>query len=177
MSNRSAGEINEARARMLEEHLRAENAHDVGRIMNTFSQSAKFTLNGNTYGGHNLIRIAHERFGFSEGGSFSDLRIAEQRRYASDSAIILEQTVSGKHTGTWVLRFYAIAFTLILAAGFTEHTGWPFAFAMLAAGAHLLWQVKKLDINSADNCLLVFRSNRETGALIGLALLLASWFG
>ncbi|MGA9773415.1 MAG: ester cyclase [Blastocatellia bacterium] len=101
MSDRSVEEINEARVRVLDEHLRAENAHDVDRIMETFSQSAKFTLNGNTYGGHNLIRIAHERFGFSEGGSFSDLRISEQRRYTSDSAIILEQTVSGKHTGTW----------------------------------------------------------------------------
>lgn len=93
--------ISEARVRVLEEHMRAENAHDVDRIMGTFSQSAKFTLNGNTYGGHNLIRVAHERFGFSEGGSFSDLRVEEHRRYASDNAIILEQTVSGKHTGAW----------------------------------------------------------------------------
>jgi len=77
----------------------------------------------------------------------------------------------------WILRFYAMAFTLILAAGFTEHTGWPFAFVLLAAGAHLLWQVKRLDINSPDNCLSVFRSNRETGALIALAFLLASWLG
>jgi 4-hydroxybenzoate polyprenyltransferase len=81
----------------------------------------------------------------------------------------------GNDTRKWVLRFYAIAFTLILAAGFTEHTGWSFAFLMLAAGAHLHWQVKKLDINSADNCLAVFRSNREAGALIALAFLLASW--
>ena len=83
----------------------------------------------------------------------------------------------GADSRKWILRFYAVAFTLILAAGFTEHTGWPFAFVMLAAGAHLLWQVKKLDIASADNCLQVFRSNRETGALIALALLLASWLG
>jgi 4-hydroxybenzoate polyprenyltransferase len=83
----------------------------------------------------------------------------------------------GKDTRKWILRFYAIAFTLILAAGFTEHTGWPFAFAMLAAGAHLVWQVKRLDIDNADNCLAVFRANRETGALIALAFLLASWFG
>ena len=73
----------------------------------------------------------------------------------------------------WVLRFYAVAFTLILAAGFTEHTGWPFAFVMLLAGAHLLWQVKRLDIDDPANCLIVFRSNRETGALIALAFLLA----
>src|SRR5665213_3602652 len=62
----------------------------------------------------------------------------------------------------WILRFYAIAFTLILAAGFTEHTGWPFGFVLLAAGAHLLWQVKRLDIDNPDNCLRIFRANRET---------------
>jgi 4-hydroxybenzoate polyprenyltransferase len=83
----------------------------------------------------------------------------------------------GKHSRTWILRFYAIAFTLILAAGFTEHSGWAFALVMLLAGAHLVWQVKTLDIENADNCLRVFRSNRETGALIALAFLLASWLG
>jgi len=77
----------------------------------------------------------------------------------------------------WVLRFYAVGFTLMLAAGFTEHTGWPFAFVLLLAGAHLLWQVKRLNIDDPANCLIVFRSNRETGALIALAFLLASWFG
>jgi 4-hydroxybenzoate polyprenyltransferase len=83
----------------------------------------------------------------------------------------------GKDSRVWILRFYAIAFTLIMTAGFIEHTGLPFAFVMLAAGAHLLWQVKKLDIDNAGNCLAVFRANRETGALIALALLLASWLG
>jgi 4-hydroxybenzoate polyprenyltransferase len=83
----------------------------------------------------------------------------------------------GSDSRKWILRFYAMAFTLILAAGFTEHTGWPFAFVMLAAGAHLLWQVKTLNIDNADNCLRIFRSNRETGALIALAFLLASWLG
>ncbi|MFO1247380.1 MAG: 4-hydroxybenzoate octaprenyltransferase [Alphaproteobacteria bacterium] len=83
----------------------------------------------------------------------------------------------GGDTRKWVLRFYAIAFTLILAAGFTEHTGWAFAFLMLAAGAHLLWQVKRLDIDSPANCLAIFRSNREAGALIATAFLLASWLG
>ncbi len=101
MPDRPVKDVIEARVKMLEEHLRAENAHDVDGIMETFSHSAKFTLNGNTYEGHNLIRVAHERFGFSEGGSFSDLRVEEHRRYTSDNAIILEQSVSGKHTGNW----------------------------------------------------------------------------
>jgi 4-hydroxybenzoate polyprenyltransferase len=83
----------------------------------------------------------------------------------------------GDHSRTWILRFYAIAFTLILAAGFIEHTGWPFAFVMCAAGAHLIWQVRRLDIADPANCLMVFRANRETGALIALAFALASWLG
>jgi 4-hydroxybenzoate polyprenyltransferase len=98
---------------------------------------------------------------------------------ADDELIGVKSTARlfGPDSRKWILRFYAVAFTLILAAGFTEHTGWPFAFVLLAAGAHLLWQVKRLDIHSPDNCLSVFRSNRETGALIALAFLLASWLG
>ena len=57
-------------------------------------------------------------------------------------------------SGTWILRFYAACFTLVLAAGFAEHAGWPFALVMLAAGAHLLWQVRRLDINDAAHCLM-----------------------
>ena len=83
----------------------------------------------------------------------------------------------GADSRRWILRVYLAAFTLVLAAGFTEHAGWPFAFVMLAAGWHLLGQVKKLDINNPENCLVLFRSNRETGALIALAFLAASWFG
>jgi 4-hydroxybenzoate polyprenyltransferase len=83
----------------------------------------------------------------------------------------------GAQSRRWILHFYAIAFTLILAAGFTEHTGWPFAFVMIAAGAHMLWQVRSLDIADPAKCLMLFRANRETGALIAAAFALASWFG
>jgi 4-hydroxybenzoate polyprenyltransferase len=76
----------------------------------------------------------------------------------------------------WILRFYAVSFTLVLAAGFAEHAGLIFALLMLAAGAHLLWQVKRLDIDDSDTCLTLFRANRETGALIALAFALAAWF-
>jgi len=101
MGDRLAQNKLEARIKVLEEHLRAENDHDVNRIMETFSQDARFVFNGTAYTDRNVIRIAHERFGFSEGGSFSDIRVAENRRYISDDAIILEQTVSAKHTGLW----------------------------------------------------------------------------
>jgi 4-hydroxybenzoate polyprenyltransferase len=83
----------------------------------------------------------------------------------------------GGDSRKWILRFYAASFTLILAAGFSEHAGWPFGLLMIAAGAHMLWQVKTLNIASADNCLMLFRANRLTGALIGLAFIAAAWLG
>ena len=82
----------------------------------------------------------------------------------------------GNHASNWILGFYAIAFTLILAAGFAEHAGWPFVFVMLAAGGHLLWQVHRLEPGDSARALKLFRANRDTGALIGAAFLLASWF-
>jgi 4-hydroxybenzoate polyprenyltransferase len=83
----------------------------------------------------------------------------------------------GARARDWILGFYAAAFTLVLAAGFTEHTGWPFVLLMLAAGAHFLWQVHRLKIDDASLCLRLFRSNREAGALIALALAASSWAG
>ncbi|HXC55318.1 MAG TPA: 4-hydroxybenzoate octaprenyltransferase [Rhizomicrobium sp.] len=81
----------------------------------------------------------------------------------------------GARAQGWVLGFYAAAFALILAAGFAEHAGWPFAFVMLAAGGHLLWQVHTLKIDDGARCLKLFRANRDTGALIALAFVISSW--
>jgi len=81
----------------------------------------------------------------------------------------------GARAKEWVLGFYTAAFTLVLAAGFIAHAGWPFAFVMLAAGGHFLWQVHTLDIDDSQRCLTLFRSNRDTGALIAAAFVLSSW--
>jgi len=81
----------------------------------------------------------------------------------------------GARARDWVLGFYGVAFALILAAGYAEHAGWPFTFVMLAAGAHLLWQVHTLQIDNAENALRMFRANRDTGAIIAAAFLLSSW--
>jgi len=83
----------------------------------------------------------------------------------------------GARSKEWILGFYAAAFTLILAAGFAEHTGGIFVFLMLAVGGHFLWQVRTLDIDDSPRCLTLFRANRETGALIALALVVSTWIG
>src|SRR6185312_970463 len=83
----------------------------------------------------------------------------------------------GEDSGKWILRFYAICFTLVLAAGFGEHAGWPFGFLMLVAGWHLLRQVRRLEINDSANCLMLFRSNSMTGGLFALSFAAATWLG
>jgi 4-hydroxybenzoate polyprenyltransferase len=81
----------------------------------------------------------------------------------------------GARARDWIMGFYAASFALVLAAGFAEHAGWPFAFVMLAAGAHLLWQVHTLKLDDGAQSLKLFRANREAGALIALAFLISSW--
>jgi 4-hydroxybenzoate polyprenyltransferase len=83
----------------------------------------------------------------------------------------------GANAKAWIGRFYTIAFALILAAGYAAHSGWLFTPLLLLAGAHMAWQVKRLDITDGANALMLFRANRETGALVALAFLAASWFG
>jgi len=82
----------------------------------------------------------------------------------------------GDNAPRWVARFYVTAFVLILAAGYAAHSGWLFTPLMLLAGAHLLWQVKKLDVNNPDRALFLFRSNRDAGMLMAAAFLGANWF-
>ncbi|GAA0531245.1 4-hydroxybenzoate polyprenyltransferase [Rhizomicrobium palustre] len=77
----------------------------------------------------------------------------------------------------WIFGFYIAAFTLVLAAGFTEHIGSIYVILMLIAGGHLMWQVRQLDIDDSAKCLKLFRANRDTGALIAAALILSTWIG
>ncbi len=67
------------------------------------------------------------------------------------------------YSGT--LAFFAAAFSVV-------GTGWP-AYAGLAIGCgHMIWQILSLDIDDADNCLRLFKSNGHFGwiVFVGLAL-------
>lgn len=99
---------------------------------------------------------------------------------AEDDALVGVKSTArlfGPRSRDWILAFYAVAFALTLAAGFTDHAGWPFGFLMLIAGGHLIWQVDLLDAQDPLRCLRLFRANRDTGAMIAAALVLASWAG
>jgi 4-hydroxybenzoate polyprenyltransferase len=78
----------------------------------------------------------------------------------------------GQATRTWLVLLYAIAWLAITAAGVMAHAGTAFLLGMVAAGAHLAWQVATLNIDDPENCLQRFRSNRDFGALVLAAILI-----
>ncbi|MFV2093579.1 MAG: 4-hydroxybenzoate octaprenyltransferase [Hyphomicrobiales bacterium] len=79
----------------------------------------------------------------------------------------------GSASRQWVGGFYAVFAALAGVALFAAGMNWA-AFAGLAAAAvHLVWQIARLDINDSAGCLILFRSNRDTGALLFAGLVVA----
>jgi len=77
----------------------------------------------------------------------------------------------GSATKTWLSGFYALAWSAMVVAGLLSGAGGVFIAGMGLAGAQLAWQVATLDIDDPDNCLSRFRSNRDFGLLIFVAVI------
>jgi 4-hydroxybenzoate polyprenyltransferase len=67
--------------------------------------------------------------------------------------------------------FYASAVGLIGVALTLAGAGLPAWIGLAAFAAHLIWQVKRLQINDPALCLRIFRSNRDAGLLLFAGLL------
>ena len=72
--------------------------------------------------------------------------------------------------------FYALAVTLIAVSGWSAGAGYVFALGLAAFAAHLAWQIARLDIDDPQNCLAVFKSNRDAGLILFAALALEAAF-
>ena len=85
----------------------------------------------------------------------------------------------GSATQTWLSLFYAFAWSAMMMAGLLSGAGLVFLTVMGIAGAQLGWQIMTLDIDDAENCLARFRSNRDFGLLIFVAVVIdmavATW--
>ena len=68
--------------------------------------------------------------------------------------------------------FYGVAVIALGAAGFAAGAGLVFALGLLAFAAHLAWQIVRLDIGDPDNCLAVFKSDRDAGLILFAGLVL-----
>jgi 4-hydroxybenzoate polyprenyltransferase len=81
----------------------------------------------------------------------------------------------GTHVRTWIFLFYLMSFALTAAAAVFGFRNGFAALLLLPALAHFLWQMRRLEIDNPQNALRLFRSNRDTGALMALGFVIASW--
>jgi 4-hydroxybenzoate polyprenyltransferase len=77
-----------------------------------------------------------------------------------------------ERTKPMLVTFYTLAVALLAAAGFFAGAGPVFALGLCAFAAHLAWQIVRLDVADPDNCLAVFKSDRDAGLILFAALLL-----
>ena len=76
-------------------------------------------------------------------------------------------------TKQWLSGFYLTGFSLILFTGFLTGLNIYFYIAMITSGAHLIYQLKSLDIDDREICLKLFKSNHHFGAYVFISM----WIG
>lgn len=88
-----------ARLELVDEHIRFENHHDLEGIMATFGAAAHYDDEpwDMHYTGRDGVRTFYD--GLLQ--ALPDLHIDVQRRYASDTAVVLEVIIRGRHLGPW----------------------------------------------------------------------------
>ncbi len=77
----------------------------------------------------------------------------------------------GDKTQTWICLFYGLTIILLGLAGLSAGAGTVFFAGLLIGSIHLGWQIQTLDIDDSSTCLRLFRSNRNFGFIILIALL------
>jgi 4-hydroxybenzoate polyprenyltransferase len=77
----------------------------------------------------------------------------------------------GTRTRLALLCFYAVAVVLIGLSGAAAGAGPVFVIGCVLFGAHLGWQIERLNIDDPDLCLRLFKSNRDAGLILFAALI------
>jgi 4-hydroxybenzoate polyprenyltransferase len=93
---------------------------------------------------------------------------------AEDDALIgIKSTARlfGAATHRALAVFYSLAVVLIGLALVLGGARWPAWIGLVAFAAHLIWQIRKLDIHDPALCLRIFKSNRDAGLLLFAGLL------
>src|SRR5438132_1293803 len=93
---------------------------------------------------------------------------------AEDDALIgIKSTARlfGARTHRALTIFYALAVIFIGVALVLGGARWPAWIGLVAFAAHLVWQIRRLDISDPALCLRVFKSNRDAGLLLFAGLL------
>src|SRR5258706_6164905 len=93
---------------------------------------------------------------------------------AEDDALIGIKSTAllfGARTRPALTVFYGLAVVLIGAALALAGAGFPAWIGLAAFAAHLVWQIRSLEISDPALCLRIFKSNRDAGLLLFAGLL------
>jgi 4-hydroxybenzoate polyprenyltransferase len=77
----------------------------------------------------------------------------------------------GAATPRWLWGFYGVTLALLAAAGWSATLGPGFYLLLVAVAGHFAWQIRTLELDDPRSCLRRFRSNRDLGLLVCLAIL------
>ena len=84
----------------------------------------------------------------------------------------------GAASRIWVSGFYSGVIALLVLAGLVANMGWTFyPVVILLAGGHLAWQVRTWEMDNPANCLHRFKSNRDFGLFVLLAVVCGTFIG
>ena len=88
-----------ARIRLVEEHVRFENSHDLDGVVKTFGPDARYDDEpwGEHHEGLNDVRGYYHKLM----AALPDLSIEVKRRHVTDENLILEVVIRGTHLGSW----------------------------------------------------------------------------
>lgn len=88
----------------------------------------------------------------------------------------------GQNSKTWLQGFMMAAVVLMALAvmGMLVQSGKPLAMAVALIGVwlfgwHMAWQVRRLNLDDPDSCMVVFRTNRDAGLIPALFLATAAF--
>jgi 4-hydroxybenzoate polyprenyltransferase len=93
---------------------------------------------------------------------------------AEDDALIGVKSTAllfGARTHRALTVFYGLAVVLIGLAFALAGAGFPAWIGLAAFAAHLIWQIRRLEIGDPALCLRIFKSNRDAGLLLFAGLL------
>jgi 4-hydroxybenzoate polyprenyltransferase len=83
----------------------------------------------------------------------------------------------GPRTRPMLALFCGLAAGLIGLAGLLAGAGAAFALGLAAFAGHLAWQIVRLDIDDPDQCLRLFKSNRDAGLILFAGMLVDAYTG
>jgi 4-hydroxybenzoate polyprenyltransferase len=93
---------------------------------------------------------------------------------AEDDALIGVKSTArlfGPATHRALVVFYSLAVVLIGVALMLGGARWPAWIGLIAFAAHLVWQIRRLDVGDPGLCKRIFHSNRDAGLLLFAGLL------